>query len=166
MISTFDQLEKNVEHLHITPQPIVDNRFKVIYNAYDVESMAPTSDFVFLSASNYDEAYRAIINWAQDPNYWFERGERLIVSTCDDDELEEEMKTELYKLGFKTVHVEWATFNFVTVKANYCYKDNNGSVKYDGELFIERVGNYQKTLEYIKNWVKENPWFVPTTTCW
>lgn len=118
---------------------------------------------IIISGDTPQEMFNQYETWIKDKTHWVDKCRVAIfdnLSKIDYMDLEE----ELYDLGFKYVEIEHEDSNFVEVMVKYCYIDDAGTFKYDGDMFIDDKGDKFETLEYLKQWVEENKYFKPTLT--
>lgn len=108
-----------------------------------------------------DESYyelREIIDSFIYDKKWVKDYEKILF-LLDKNPFDFSLKHELYDLGFKYVEIIGEDTNYVEVLAKYCYIDENGKFRLDGELYVDYIGDKFMTLEYMKKWTEQNNFF-------
>lgn len=116
---------------------------------------------VRLTGETPQEIYDNFLKWVFDKEKWVDNN-RLVIFDHFANPYDFDLAGELLNLGFKYVEVENEDTNFVEVLCKYCYVDSSGNFQFDGEIYFDDIGDKFMTLEYIKNWIKENPQFRAT----
>lgn len=119
------------------------------------------SEEVTLSGETPQEIYDNFLKWVYDKKKWVEN-RRLVMFDYSANPFDFDLAEELLNLGFKYVEVENEDTNFVEVLCKYCYVDRSGTFQFDGEIYLDDIGDKFMTLEHIKNWIKENTQFRAT----
>lgn len=161
---TLENLQKKYEKFPLLIHPMMNGQILVTFYATDIETMNIESDEKVFEVSSYDDADKKIEEWIENPFNWVDANLRLFYNLTKT-ELHKigNYQDKIFKLGFKTVSVDFVASNFVEVVAWYCYRDKNGKVKVDGRLHVNRIGNAEKTYEYCKNFVESRqPYFIPS----
>jgi hypothetical protein len=108
------------------------------------------------------EMFEQYQQWISDPEIWIKKCRVAVVQSFDS-AYDFDLAEEILKLGFKYVEVEHEDSNFVDVMCKYCYiEQETGKYRFDGELFIDDIGDKYKTLEYLQQWIMDNVLFQPT----
>jgi hypothetical protein len=108
------------------------------------------------------EIYAEYDAWIRNPKFWINKNRVAVINNHHSD-YDFDLTGEVLKLGFKYVEVDHEDSNFSELLVKYCYtEEGDDTFRFDGEMFIEGIGDKFDTLNHLKSWISEHPEFKPT----